>query len=483
MAKIIPSLRFLRFRSTQALLVGATVTFTMLVAAPASASVVHTTGMINGVDCDIWTWSDSAKQERSVALKIEGGLNAGKGHGGYAVQMTYYYTTRLSLWLSSIFHNYSPWTKVTVNAANEVDGGFGYFVSHERYRFFADGAWGTIANKIFNADDSPLGLDFPATASILPNGSSHPFAESFAIAYGHYGTIDPNGYNANSGQDNPPLQLSNVAYHFYPIPVTTTWVFESGKDFPRIDVSVNMSQIPKAGLVSFDVRGPYGVMVFDDGADTAVTTAMWGDQDYLFAPLQTPITRGSSWSWSSANPGARYNLIGTGSYEMGLFEPLPSAKSSLVDGYAAERGFTNASFAAAEQTSADQCGDPQTLPSDGTWPYQSVQYSLPCKAQSSNYLTQTTTGKKIAWGSSSLYGSEVTSVSNGQKSHTISFSATIKYRVCLALSAVPPLMSRIFWSGGRFHIEPALGETIANAALYTNSSPSPSNSDCATSTP
>ena len=482
MAKIIPSLRF---RSTHALLVAATVTFAALVAAPASASVVHTTGTVNGVDCDIWTWSDSAKQERSVALKIEGGLNAGNGHGGYAVQMTYYYTTRLSLWLSSIFRN-SPWTKVTVNAANEADGGFGYFVSHERFRFFQDNTWGTIAQKIFNGtDDSPLGLSFQATASILPNGSSHPFAESFTIAYGHYGTIEPNGYDVNSGQDDPPLQSSNVpvAYHFYSIPVTTTWVFESGKDFPRIDVSVDMSQIPKAGLVSFDMRGPYGVMVFDDGADATVTTAMWGDQDYLFAPLQTPITRSSGWNWSSTNPGARYNLIGTGSYEMGLFEPLPSSKSSLVDGYAAERGFTNASFAAAGKTSADQCGDPQTLPSDGTWPYQSVQYSLPCKAQSSNYLTQTTTGKKIAWGSSSLYGSEVTSVFNGQKTHAITFSPTIKYSVCLALSAVPPVLSRIFWSGGRFHIEPALGETIANAALYTNSSPSPSNSDCATSTP
>ena len=274
-----------------------------------------------------------------------------------------------------------------------------------------------------------------------------------------------------------------MAYHFYSIPVTTTWVFESGKDFPRIDVSVDMSQIPKAGLVSFDMRGPYGVMVFDDGADATVTTAMWGDQDYLFAPLQTPITRSSSWNWSSTNRGARYNLISTGNYEMGLFEPLPSSKTSLVDGYAAERGFTNASFAAAEEASADNCGDPQTLPSDGTWPYQSVQYSLPCKDQSTNYLTQTTTGKKIAWGSSSLYGSEVTSVYNGQKNHPISFSSAIKYSVCLALSAVQQPWPPYVWSGGRLHVAPALGETIANAALYTNSSPSPSNSDCATSTP
>ena len=61
-----------------------------------------------------------------------------------------------------------------------------------------------------------------------------------------------------------------------------------------------------------------------------------------------------------------------------------------------------------------QCGDPETLPSDGTWPYQSVQYSLPCGSQ-----TATTNGQKIAWGSSSLYGFSVTSAYNGQRSFPI----------------------------------------------------------------
>src|SRR5271169_2738847 len=84
--------------------------------APAMASThLHTTGMVNGVKCDIWTWTDSSNKKRTVALKMEG--NGNSGHGGYAVQMTYYYYD-----VSAVP---SPWVKVTVNAANESDGGFG----------------------------------------------------------------------------------------------------------------------------------------------------------------------------------------------------------------------------------------------------------------------------------------------------------------------------------------------------------------------
>src|SRR5476649_111713 len=130
--------------------------------ATASAGVVHTTGVVNGVHCDIWTWPDASGQPRTVALKMEG--NGNTGHGGYAVQMTYNYY--------DVADVPSPWVKVTVNAANAGDGGFGYFVSHERYRQFSDGTSNTIAGKIFGADDSPLGLGFPATAAIPLDTSS-----------------------------------------------------------------------------------------------------------------------------------------------------------------------------------------------------------------------------------------------------------------------------------------------------------------------
>jgi len=478
----------------------------VMVPLPAWAVVTHATGVVNGVDCDIWTWSDSQGMPRTVALKIEGGGNA--GHGGYAVQMTYYYydANRISVGRNS---HESPWVKVTVNAASESDGGFGYFVSHERYRYFSDGSWDTIADKIFSVDDSPLGLGFAATSSLLPNAHS-PTAESFTINYYHYGTTAPAGYNPNTGQDcglnasvtggpqcvglPPTLAPANGGspyYAKYSLPVTTTWVFQSGRDFPRIDVSVDMSHIiapssnaPAAGLVSFDVRGPYGVMVFDDGANGVVTSAMWGDQGYLFLPLQSPITRSSAWNWSQANPGARYNLITTGGgwhrWEMGLYEPAPVAKSSLADGYAAERGYTSATFPSAGLgPSTDQCGDPQTLPSDGTWPYQSVQYSLPCASQASNYLTQTTTGKKIAWGSSSLYGFSATSVYNGQTSYSINnFPPSphkLNYSVCLVLAT----------TNGRLDstqtVPAPMPRTAYEASLYTSAAPA--SPDCSTVNP
>ncbi len=213
---------------------------TVLAAGRADAAVTHTAGVVNGVMCDIWTWTDSASMPRTVALKMEG--NGNPGHGGYAVQMTYY-----------VF-NFSPFEKyggnfqlITVNPAGTSDGGFGYFVSHERARTFTDGSTGTIAGEIFGVDDSPLGLGFPATASVSTGTNSG--RESFTIQYYHYGTTAPGQLNLSTGQDqNLPPNNNGNAYTQYPLPATTTWVFQSGVDYPRIDVSVDMSQlIPPGG--------------------------------------------------------------------------------------------------------------------------------------------------------------------------------------------------------------------------------------------
>ena len=455
-----------------------------LVAGRAEAQVTHTTGTVNGVMCDIWTWADSAGAPRTIALKMQG--NGNPGNGGYAVQMTYY-----------VF-NYSPFNKeggtyqkVTVNPAGTSDGGFGYFVSHERARTFTDGTTGTIAGKIYGVDDSPLGSGFPATATVSTGTNSG--SESFQIQYYHYGTTTPGTLNTSTGQDVglPPNNSQNT-YTQYMLPATTTWVFQSGVDYPRIDVSVDMSQLiplggttPTPGLVSFDVRGPYGNMVFDDSGGT-VTSVTWGDQQYLFAPYQTPVTRSSTWNWSAPNTGARYQVLTVGSlpgtrYEMGLFEPVNAAGSALADGYAPERGTTSASFAAAGGTSFDSCTptqQAQTLPSDGTWPYQSVQYSLPCPP-TSNFLTTPTNNQKIAWGSSSFYGYDISSVYNGVNSLPINnFPASyqLKYSVCLVLAQTkwPPF-------GGETRVAPPIAlSTQANAALYTAASPSGTSTDCAT---
>jgi len=38
---------------------------------------------------------------------------------------------------------------------------------------------------------------------------------------------------------------------------------------------VNFSGISGPDLVNFDVRGPYGVMIFDNGTDGTVDRLMW----------------------------------------------------------------------------------------------------------------------------------------------------------------------------------------------------------------
>jgi hypothetical protein len=446
-------------------------------AAPAATdygAVTHATGTVDGFKADIWRWYDSNRKPRTAALKKEG--NGNSGHGGYAVQMTY--------WAKIVSGPETSWRHVVVNLETDAtvdpdhDGGFGYFVSHERDRLFVDKSIATIAGKIFATDDSPLGLDFAATASIPPTRAGVGI-ERFTIAYGHYGTVVPHKVNPNTGLEFTPLPLTKASYQFYTIPVTTSWVFQAGMDYPRIDIALDLSRIvppgskaAKADLVSFDLRGPYGVMVFDDGADGVVDTAMWGDQAYLFTTQDVPATRASAWDWSAANNGARYNALIAGGYEMGLYEPRTASRSATVDGDANERGYTNVTYAAAGGTSDDSCSPqgPQTLPSDGTWPYQSLQYSLPCPASDPNYLTDPAYGKKIAWGSTAFFGTSLTSVWNGRRSYNFTgwpADHKLVYSVCLVLG----------WQTD------GLPLTSAAAAAYTAAQPVPSTPDCATAAP
>jgi hypothetical protein len=422
-----------------------------LSAAPLPAVAVSVTqATVNGLAVDVWSWSDSAGHTRTVALKREG--NGNPGHGGYAIQFTYQ----------------AGATPITINAESGNDGGFGYFVSHERYRNFADGQTDTIAHHIFGVDDSPLGLDFAATTAMPATGAGTG-AERFTISYGHYGTISPDPVDPNSGGDSTPLPAGKANYAFYAMPATTTWVFQDGQDYPRIDVAFSLAGVVPPGgstaladLVSFDMRGPYGVMVFDDGADGTVKTVLWGDQEYQFSVINQPVTRASGWKWSVANKGARYQALRAGDFEMGLFEPAKVSASATVDGYAAERGFTSASYKAAGGVSNGSCsGSPaQTLPSDGTWPYQSVQYSLPCGAGTGSTPT---TGKKIAWGSTGFEGTSLTAVYNGKKSYPFNGfpdSHILAYSVCLVLG------------------EPGSGKSLTQvtAARFAKANP---NSDCA----
>jgi hypothetical protein len=393
-----------------------------------AAAVSMATTTVNGLLCDVWTWTDAAGLTRTAALKKEGHGNA--GHGGYLIQLTYV----------------AGGNTITAKADTGSDGGFGYFVSHERYRKFADGTLDTIAGHIFGKDDSPLGLQFPTTTTFptMPAGSG---AERVWLHYGHYGTITPDPVDPDSGYDSVPLPAGQSNYKFYPLVVATTFVFQDGTNYPRIDVAIQTSGItppgsttPTADLVSFDVRGPYGVLVFDNGADATVNTVLWGDQEFTFAPTKTPVTRDSGWTWNTANKGARYQALQAGAFEMGLFEPTKLGVSKIVDGWAGQRGFTSTSYAASGGTSSSSCpsGAQQILPDDGLWPYQSVQYSLPC---GSGQFNTPTNGKKLAWGSVAYFGTSLTSVYNGKKSFPFKgfFPKTgpIAYSVCLVLGQFP----------------------------------------------
>lgn len=357
------------WRST---IVGATAAFLF---SNAAMAVTHRIITVNGFSVDRYAWTDSAGLQRTVSLKREGDGNA--GHGGYAVQMTYQLPTG---------------NHRRITADSDADEGFGYFVSHERYRDFTDGANDTIAHKIFRKDDSPLGRGFPVVGRRLNLGTDGMAAHRFTMSYPRYGTIDPIPKDAD-GNDVTASPTDPAQYALYHLPITITWYFQDGTDYPRVETIVGFGDVPGPDRVNFDVRGPYGVMRFDNDTDVNVDRVMWGDR-YHFVTLGKPATRGSSWIWQRRNAGARYTALIAGRFEMGLFEPTPFRQSALRDGYADERGNTSTAY-----RNGKGCdGEAQLIPCDWEWPYQSLQYSLPDnKTDPSNY-------KKIAWGSSPYYG-------------------------------------------------------------------------------
>lgn len=347
--------------------------------AASAAPPSHVATTVNGIKVDRYTWQDSHQRPRSVSLKMEGHGNS--GHGGYAVQMTYQYNAN------------GVWKIVTANATPGGDGGFGYFVSHERYRDFTDGTNDTIANKIFHKDDSPLGLQFPVVGTMVALKSADAVGHRFTMSYPRYGTINPIPKDAN-GDDVSKTPVAASKLKLYALPVTITWVFQTGTDYPRIQTSVSLAQVTGPDRVNFDLRAPYGVLNFDNGGKSLISKVMWGDR-YHFTTTGTPVTRKSPWTWSGRNKGARYNALIAGSYEMGLIEPTLFTRSTLSDGYSDARGKTSTSY-----NHGKGCPDEnQLIPCDWEWPYQSAQYSLPY-----NNPNAGTNFEKIAWGTTPFWG-------------------------------------------------------------------------------
>lgn len=371
--------------------------------------------MVAGVKVFTYSWTDSIGRKRSVSLKREGEGNP--GHGGYAVQMTYQYLdidgleTRKAL------------------APDTEDGGFGYFVAHERDRTFADGTKASIAKKIFNADDAPLGRTFPVRIARVANQENYKSVE-FRLDYPMYGTVNPGGLDPTTGQDKPPLKTDPTKYRLYSLPVTIRWAFEDGKDYPRVSTRVGLGRLPGANRVSFDMRGPLGKIDFEVG-NFSIKRAKWGDRFHFENKgRRTILTRGSNWVWGQANEGARYNSLIAGNFEMGLFEPRPFIESATNDGYAAARGKNYLNYNNGKGCPTQD----QLLPCDLDWPYQSSQSELP---RSRNVGT---TSEKIGWGSSPYYGTSLSATNDGTTSTPFDgfpASKTLVYDICVVTGYSP----------------------------------------------
>lgn len=382
--------------------------FCALVPAPAVAVSVTST-VVNGLQVLRYVWTDSAGRYRSVSLKREGLGNP--GHGGYAVQMTYRAVVGGVL------------QTITVDPSDANDG-FGYFVSHERERRFTDNTSATIAGKIFHVDDSPLGRGFAVTTTSFATTADRKQIR-FGLNYPRYGTVAANGIDPNTGEDQPPLGTAKALFAKYNLPVKLTWTFQDGTDFPRISVAVSLASLPGADRVSFDVRGPYGKMNFDR-ADNPIQQVRWGDH-YQFATTKFPLTRNSTWTWTTLNGGARYSSLIAGGYEMGLLEPVPFASTRTNDGYSDGRSHSSAAY-----FGGNGCPfQAQLIPCDYEWSYQSAQYELPY-----NDRNGTTISEKMAWGSTPYYGTSLDSTYDGTRSVPFDgfpASKVIAYDVCVVL--------------------------------------------------
>ena len=346
-----------------------------------------------------YTWRDSAGNPRSVALVPASGSNS-----GYALRFTYVVGGNT----------------VNVDAASDNgDGGFGYFVSHELYRDFdGDGSGdGTLA-AIHGEDDSPLGRYLASTGSAQSAGTSQA-AHEFKLNYPRWGTV--------AAMPDPDAQTSaNAADHQrYQLPVVIRWHFVAGRDWPLW--SVEYDQTAANDHIAHDVRGPYGVMSFNEGVGNAVTALRWGDKYKFVADAgaadigaaAAPLN-GTSWTWNTLNTGRRYNVLSSGSYEFGLVDTVPYSASRYGDSYADRRGSTKAILNGCND------GDPsvmQALPCTWEWAYQSIQFDNGPPAR-----------PKLAWGSSPYLGSSITSVGIGPgQTETIVPKGRVHYGVHIVL--------------------------------------------------
>jgi hypothetical protein len=371
--------------------------------------VARQAATVAGIAVDRYTWIDSAGRTRSASLRRQGA-----GNGGYAVELT------------CDTPEGGGWRTVTLRGTGGGEQGFGYFVAHELYRSFDDGSSGTIA-ALHGEDDSPLGLAFPVTGSHSAIAAASTVAtHTFVTTYPKWGTVAP--LADVQGTKMTPRALDQ--HRKLVLPLTIQWTFEKGKDSPRIDYRLDLGAA-QAGQLAFDVRGPYGVLEFADGDEAATLgNVQWGDSAYHFttqAKTAELLTTLAGWDWSqpigTSRPYsallARHSATGV-VYELGLLEQRLGGDPGLVySGYSDNRGKSKATTG----NNLLSAGF-----ADWEWPFQSAQYAGLTAAAAA-------TSKKLAWGSSALYGS-----ANTQQYLTPALAkdltayppgGSLVYRVCL----------------------------------------------------
>ena len=315
-----------------------------------------------------YTWRDSAGRPRSVSLVPASGLTS-----GYAVQITYQV-------------NDGMLRTVEVNAMPGANGdeGFGYFVSHEAFRDFIGGGSGTLA-AIHGDDDSPLGRNLASTGSTSSAGSRQA-AHEFRLSYPRWGTIASIPSPSDTLVDPAP-----GAHQKHQLPVIIRWTFVAGYDYPLWSVEHDLSSV--TDKVAVDMRGPYGVMRFNEGNGADVSVLRWGDvyqfsADAVGADIGQAalVPGGIAWAWDQPNIFRRYNVLGSGSYEFGIVstEPPIGGAYNLADGYSDSRGHASPGGCAYGL---------RALPCDFEWAYQSFQYDAGPPAR-----------PKLAWGTSPFLG-------------------------------------------------------------------------------
>ena len=227
-----------------------------------SPLAVNENASVDGFASSQFTWHDSQRQPRTVALVKNDRLDPTNHWGGFLRQLTY---------------NLGETTRV-VNGSSSTHPGFGYTVNH-----------------------------YPASGS------------SAALSYSYKGT-----YNAVlRGRHHAIHEFKWRLYMGASVDATVHWFFATGRDHPLWSVTFDSSPAGQ-DVIEADTRAPYGDLQWDGGANSEVAGVGWGDR-YKFRSLHSPVTMSSGWDYSQPNtipyviewtnvPDAEMGLVQTQTY-------------------------------------------------------------------------------------------------------------------------------------------------------------------------